>query len=396
MKIFILTYAYEQGIRTQTGGIRKVRELGNAMAKIGHMAVIFLPKAEFVPENDRARHEPYNVINFPILRPISAYLSQFMKPLWVSIRSGDSKPDVIYFRTAPTILPLFLSWLTRAKFIIEINGDILNEERGRMASLYKDPMHFFRMRLTVASERINCRRADAVVALTEGLKKTIMSRYGIPEEKVFVIGSGTNADQCRLLDASECRKSFDLDPEKPYINFIGVLYRHQGLSTLIDGAPLILEKYPDAHFLIGGDGPMRKSWCEKVEKMGLSKAFRFMGVIPFEKLPAFLNTATVCVAPFTRTRGETSPLKLFDYMACAKPVVASAIPPIRSLVEKSGGILSVEPDDPQSLASGIVRLLGNDTERMTMGRSGREYVEKYHRWEKIAADTVSAIESLEN
>jgi glycosyltransferase involved in cell wall biosynthesis len=393
MNIFFLTYAHERGIRMQTGGIRKVRELGNALAKMGHRPAIFLPGDEYIPENDPARHEPYPVIRLPVLRPLSAYLAQFVMPLWFSRRSGGFRPDVVYFRTAPTVLPLLLSRLMKARFVIEINGDILGEERGKRARLWRDTLHYFRMRLTLTSERINCRGANAVVTLTEGLKRTVTGRYGIPGEKVFVIESGTNADHCRPLDPGECRRKFGMDPDQPCVTFIGVLYKHQGIDSLIDAAPLILEKYPETLFLIGGDGPTKNAWIEKAEAAGLSGAFRFMGVIPYERLPEFINTATVCAAPFSGNRGEASPLKVFDYMACGKPVVASDIPSLRPLIGKSGGILPVKPDDPRELASALIGLLGNEGERSRMGRNGRKYIEAHHRWDIIAGETVRALQA---
>ena len=392
MNIFFLTYAHEEGIRSQTGGIRKVRELGNAMAKLGHLAVVFLPKNEYMAENDQARHEPYAVINIPILRPLSAYLAQLFKPLWFSVRSGGVRPDVVYFRTAPTILPLVLSRLTRAKFVIEINGDILGEERGRKATFFRDTIHYLRGRLTLLAERINCRYSDVVVTLTEGLKETVVGRYGIQKGKVFVVASGTNTDHCRPLDMNQSRESLSLEPDKVYINFIGVLYRHQGIDTLIEAAPLVIRRYPDVVFLIGGGGPMLESWHEKVKSIGIQHAFRFLGVVPFERLPFFLNAATLCVAPFRGDRGETSPLKIMDYLACAKPVVCSDIASLRPLVKESAGILPVKPDDPEALAEGIGKLLEDDARRVHMGQNGRRYIEQHHRWEIIAQRTIDAIQ----
>ena len=391
MKIYFLTYAHEQGIQKDTGGIRKVQELAKAFTRADHKAVVFLPKDEFEFERGRVLYKPYGVINITGLRPVCAYLSQFIKPLWLYLCTKDMKPDVIYFRTAPSVLPAFLSWLTRAKFVIEINGDVLGEERGKVASLWRDASHYLRTKLIIVAERINCNAAGAVIALTEGIKEIIVNRYGISPEKIFVINSGTNIDHCRPMSVEQCRKTLGLNGNRHYINFIGVLYKHQGIDTLINAAPSVLEQYPDVIFLIGGGGPMLKLWFQKAEDMGLEKIFRFLGVIPFKKLPLFLNTADICVAPFTGNRGEASPLKLFDYMACGKPVVCSGIPSLRSLVNECKGIISVPPDDSQALASALIGLLNDDSKRESMGGEGRKYIEEHHSWDVIAHKIIDAI-----
>ncbi len=391
MNIFLLTYAHEQGIHKDTGGIRKVRELARAFTRTGNKAVVFLPEDEFKAESGKVLYKPYRVINFPLLRPVFAYLAQFIKPIWLYLRARDMKPDVIYFRTAPSILPVFLSWLTCAKFVIEINGDILGEERGRVASIWQDTSHYLRTRLIVAAERINCNAAHVVIALTEGIKDVIVNRYGISTKKIFVINSGTNIDHCRPMSTEQSRRSFGLSENGRYINFIGVLYRHQGIDTLINAAPSVLEQYPDTIFQIGGGGPMLERWCQKVKEMGLEKVFRFLGVIPYEKLPGFLNTADICVAPFTGNRGEASPLKLFDYMACSKPVVCSGIPSLEFLVKECKGIIPVTPDDSRALASALISLLDDDSKRVSMGDEGRKYVEEHHSWDVIARKTIDAI-----
>ncbi len=392
MNIFLLTYAHEQGIHKDTGGIRKIQELARAFTRTGHKAVVFLPEDELeVEKRGRVLYEPYRVINFPGLRPVFAYLAQFIKPIWLYLRTKDMKPDVIYFRTAPSILPAFLSWLIHAKYVIEINGDVLGEERGKAASIRQDTSHYLRTKLIIAAERMNCNAADAVIALTEGIKEVIVNRCRISPEKIFVINSGTNIDHCKPLNTERCRKAFRLNENRRYINFIGVLYKHQGIDTLINAAPSVLEQYPDVIFQIGGGGPMFKLWFQKAKEMGLGNAFHFLGVIPFKKLPLFLNTADICVAPFTGNRGEASPLKLFDYMACGKPVVCSGIPSLRFLVKECKGIMSVPPDNSQALASALISLLNDDSKRVSMGNEGRKYVEEYHSWDVIARKTIDAI-----
>jgi len=389
MRFYLLNYAYEEGIRADAGGFRKVWELARQLKKTGHEPWVFIPEVEKPETGMSVPCVTYPVVEKIVLRPLSAYFMMFFKP-W--LHSFRYKPDIIYFRTAPTILPIFLAWLTGANFIMEINGDALTEERGKSANIFNDRIHFLRVRFICIAEMLNARASKMIVTLTDGLKKIVADRYRISDRKVFVLESGTNADHCRPMDSRKCRKLLQLDERKRYIVFIGVFYKHQGIDTLIEAAPEILKVNPDTVFLVGGGGPMAGIWREKVRNKGIESAFQFVGVVSYEQLPIFLNSADICVAPFAGNRGETSPLKLFDYMACGKPVVCSDIPSIRSLSRKCGGIVSVPPDDSRALASELLDLLENDLKRHQMGEAGRKYVEKHNSWQVIVRNLVDAID----
>lgn len=388
MRFFLLTYAHEEGIRVNTGGLRKVWELARHLGKAGHDAWVFIPKSEKPKIDIPAPCVSYPVIDTIVLRPLSAYLMLFLKPLFHAFRH---KPDYIYFRTCPTILPIILARLTGARLVLEINGDALTEKRGQIATFRKDTIHYFRVKLICIAEKMNARAAELVITLTKGLKDIIVKRYNIPSKKVVVIESGTNTEHCRPMDNIKCRRMLQLDEQKHYVAFIGVLYSHQGIDTLIDAAPEVLRVCPDVVFLVGGGGPMAEQWQNRVREKNLSAAFRFFGVVPYEQLPVFLNSADICVAPFTMNRGETSPLKLFDYMACGKPVVCSDIPSIRSLAKECEGILTVPPDDSYTIASALITLLTDDSKRARLGIAGRKYVEQYHSWDVIAQKILDAV-----
>ena len=388
MRFFLLTYAYEEGIRVDTGGFRKVWELARHLNNFGHESWVFIPEKERPQIDLPAPCVSYPVIELKILRPLSAYIMLFLKPLFHAFRH---KPDFIYFRTAPTVLPMLLSRLTGAQLILEINGDALTERRGRIAHFWRDYIHYFRVKLICLAEKINARAAKIIITLTEGLKEIVRERYLIPGEKIAVIQSGTNTEHCRPMDKTECRKLLGLDELNRYVGFVGVLYAHQGLDTLIEATPELLRTCPDVVFLIGGGGPMAKVWQDRVRQMNIDKAFRFLGVIPYEELPIFLNAADICVAPFKEDRGETSPLKLFDYMACGKPVVCSDIPSLKSLIEATDGIWAVRPDDSRALASALIALLNDDTKREHMGSEGRKYAVNSHSWDVITHRIIEAI-----
>jgi glycosyltransferase involved in cell wall biosynthesis len=91
----------------------------------------------------------------------------------------------------------------------------------------------------------------------------------------------------------------------------------------------------------------------------------------------------VCVAPFCGDRGETSPVKVFDYLACGRPVVASAIPSVTVLFSRANGVVLVEPDRADALAEAVLDLLARPDEACRLGTEGRTFVEQRFGWDAI-------------
>ena len=138
-----------------------------------------------------------------------------------------------------------------------------------------------------------------------------------------------------------------------------------------------------------GDGPARGTLEAQAEALGLRASVAFVGRVPYARVPLYLGAADCCVAPFTARRGETSPLKLFDYLAAGRPVVASAIPAIADLIKVSGAIVPVPPEDPHLLAEEVAALLGDPQRRQVLGEAGRRYVEAHHGWDLLAKQLLS-------
>src|SRR5581483_4146443 len=97
----------------------------------------------------------------------------------------------------------------------------------------------------------------------------------------------------------------------------------------------------------------------------------------------------VALAPFTASRGETSPLKVVDSLACARPVVVSAIAAVVDIARVSGGCLTVPPDDSAALAGAVTRLLDDPALRRTLGDTGRAWVVRERGWDAVAGRVLS-------
>jgi glycosyltransferase involved in cell wall biosynthesis len=383
MRILFLLYEYDRRVRGGMGGFRHALELAEQWTRMGHQVTILRPRLRRAEEPTPVPVVEIPIIDLPIVRPLIVYALLFAAGV---LRSVRGRPDVVYSREMFAPTPLLLARLFGCPVLLEVNGD---SYRHRSAF---EPR--WRLALLRWIQRVNFKMCDRVIAVTEGLREALLTRFALPPEKVVVIENGTNIERLKPLDPAACRRRLGLPEQSRYVGFAGTFFRYQGVQTLIEAAPLILEKRPEARFLIVGDGEMRKEWEARVRRLGIEAVFDFPGQIPYDAIPYYLGAMDLCVAPFTADRGEGSPLKLFDYMASGRPVIVSEIPAVKSLIERSRALAPVPPDDPNALAQAVLRILGDEKERRRLGEEGRAFVVREQSWEAVARRVLDAIASV--
>lgn len=370
MTIFFLSYEHDPVVQGGMGGFRKIWELAAQCHSEGHRVVLFVPAGTRLPEFSALEAVEIPYLNLPVIRPLLIYAQLLALPLLNAVKVH---PDVIYMRTMHSPLAILLAKVTRALLFIEVNGDSYSYYLTRRASA-------LRLGLIKLIDQVNFRYCDRIIPISKGLQEMLWQRYQVPPEKTVLIESATDPELFRPLDGHTCRQRLGLNPTSRYVGFVGSFFRHQGIDVLIDAAPTIVRRFPDVRFLLVGDGIMRQAWAERISKRGLSPSFIFTGQIPYQEVPLYIGATELCVAPFLADRGDASPLKLFDYLACGRPVVASNIHPLRDLLSRAQGIASVPPEEPEALGKEIVRLLEDKEAARRLGEEGRGWVLKAHSW----------------
>lgn len=133
---------------------------------------------------------------------------------------------------------------------------------------------------------------------------------------------------------------------------------------------------------------------EKVSAQGIAASFLLTGQVPYPGVPLYIGAMDLCVAPFLADRDDASPLKLFDYLACGRPVVVSAIPQLHDLLSRAKGIISVPPEEPEALAKEIVRLLEDQEPAWRLGEKGRQWVLQTHSWHSATRHLLQLCEEV--
>lgn len=180
-----------------------------------------------------------------------------------------------------------------------------------------------------------------------------------------------SAEQTRQL-----RQELKIQCNSPVILYAGNFAPYQGISRLVDAALQVLSYIPNAVFvLVGANNPtdLCSSTRAKLDKRG---ALRVVARQPRARIPRFLAMADVLVSP--RECGGNLPLKIFDYMALGKPIVATDIPVHRMLLNDDRAVL-VGPT-AEALTEAIVRLLRYPGEGQRLGTAAREYLKEKGGW----------------
>jgi len=187
-----------------------------------------------------------------------------------------------------------------------------------------------------------------------------------------------------------------ISDEDVVVAFVGNLALWQGVDILIESAFQLLSKGKKLKFLIIGEGVVKSFLMKKVLDSGYLREFIFTGMIENENIPFLINIAEICVAPFISERNRksgVSPLKVFEYMACGKPVVASRIEGLEFIEEERAGRL-IEPGDVIGLEKALYDLTKEPQERIDMGQRGLQIARERFSWESRATKIERTLKEL--
>ena len=222
-----------------------------------------------------------------------------------------------------------------------------------------------------------------VVALTPFIAGGF-ERIGLPADRVSVEGDAVDlAPFARLPSKDAARAALGLSTTARWVGYLGRFHRfheERGLAELITAFAAVAESDPDACLLAVG-GPMdRVPWYRSIAAAhGLDPdRMRFVDRVPNAEVPTWLAALDVAVMPATATphfRYETSPLKLFEYLAAGLPIVAADLPSIRLVLRDGEDALLAEPENPSAMASAISRLLSDERLATRIASQGRQDVE---------------------
>lgn len=381
----ILVYCDEE-LGVAGGGSRQVVEFVRALAARGHAVRVVAPKPQAVLDGSiglgGARPVWVRVLRLPVLRPL-LYLAGSAVTLFLAM--WREKPDILLWFDSPgQVAPLWCARLMHCPYVLFVNGLPGEELTGLWGWA---PIRG----LVQWALRLAAQQAQAVVSVCREIPLWMQQEWGIEAARCRVIRNGVDPAACVPCDKTEARRRLRLSPDRSYIGFVGGFFPWHGLDTLVEAMAIVRRECPAAMLLLVGDGQTKPELEALVRQRGLEDVVSFVGRVGFDAVPRWIGASDLCVVLHRPTRfypGDS--MKLWEYLACARPVVATAGEGYGDFVERLGAGVSVKSDDASELAKGLLRLLCNPGAANRMGQSGRAAVLESHTWETRAVELEQA------
>jgi glycosyltransferase involved in cell wall biosynthesis len=391
----ILFIAKNVTLAGRTGDAVHARELARELGRIGHNVFVVARDLQGVPADtyrefqkplDMLRSEDNVHIRLPrgrgkLSNPLVRDYHTLRKSILIL---RHYKIDLIYSRSFNAYLEGFLSAFYQIPLVLEINGFELEEREALMGR-----KQYPGKNLIKASSNMFFQRASHIITVTKKIKIRLNDEFKVPLSKMTVVSNGVNP---QLFSPSrkaqnELRNSLKIPENASVISFIGGFDPWHGVELLARSAKKVLAAKPDAHFLMVGDGAMRNKIQGMVARSGIKDKFTFTGKVPHELVPQYINASDICVIPFPEKNThltDSSPIKLYEYMACGKPVLATRVGGVSEIIKASGGGKMVAPESTEAMAIGLIELLNDRKTMRRKGSRGRKYIVKHCTWRKTA------------
>lgn len=234
-----------------------------------------------------------------------------------------------------------------------------------------------------------CKRANAIIAVSEATKRDIVKQYDINPAKIHVVyeAASSHFEPPSPARIALVRKKYDL-PSR-FLIHLSTIEPRKNLNRLLDALLALRQTYPDLHLVLaGGKGWLYEDFFARIEDEGLSGCVHSLGWVPDEDLPAVLAAADLAVQP---SLYEGFGLPILEHMASGQVVAASSY---SSHPEVGGDAAAYfDPTDVLEMTAVIRRLLNDQNEYDHRRRLGLEQAGKFS-WQRAARETTAVYESL--
>jgi glycosyltransferase involved in cell wall biosynthesis len=373
----------------------RVTRLARALEEAGYEICVICPKGkgQYATEQTTNKMRVYTYRLFApssgVLSYLLEYLNSLVSTFVLSLRAlRDPGFDIIHACNPPDIFFL-IAWIYRLfgkKFVFD-QHDL---SPALYLSRFPRP-NGLAYRALVLLERLSYRTADIVLTTNSSYKRIATARGGVPADRVFVVRNGP----MEIRDGAEPDPSFRRG-HKFLVYYMGRISPQDGVDHLLRAASrLVSAGRDDVYFLVTGDGDSLGGLRVMARDLGLDGHIGFTGwVADREMLSKLLSSADVCVAPEPKNplNEHSTFIKVMDYMAAGKPIVAYDLHETRFSAEKAA--LYATPNNVEDFAAKIEELLGDKERRKIMGEYGRRRVKEALSWDRSLETLLEAYRSL--
>jgi len=369
------------------GASTHVLEVARGLAGIGDTVHVLSRRLD---RSQPKRESSDGVVIHRIFRGI---LNPFPGSGYARVERGENETDGIrrsFYRSyLSTLFPLYAGLVSLDLIRRHRIQVILERETAFGAGAFASVRSGVPLVLEVVGPRYSQQSmaaAKMVLAYTRAMVK------GADNAKVTIVDAGVDLEKFRpdRPQGAGVRTRLGLGESQLLVGYVGTFQPWHGLDCLMVAARTLARELPQLRLLLVG--PYSGSVRETAKSLEVDGICMFAGPVPYDGVPAYVNACDVMVAPYDpsrsplrASRGIGSPLKVLEYMACAKPVVTTDLEPTNRIRDISNAALLVQPGDAVALADALRTLLLDRGKAELMGQIGRTLVERGYSWREFAA-----------
>ncbi|RLI73150.1 hypothetical protein DRO97_08015 [Archaeoglobales archaeon] len=283
----------------------------------------------------------------------------------------------LYFIIYRLILTIYIIWL-----LFKYRFDIVIE-RNSAKGIGVLPAWLFQIQRVVEVidsdfSKIQLGLADRILAYTRNIIPEVF------QNKVILTYAGVDINLFKCIESKDVRERYGLSKERVVV-YVGESSEWHGADRLLGTAEML--KSDKVKFLM--IGKQLEALRRGAERKGIADKFVFVGFVPHEEVPKFISAADVGIAPYKLNEDMQkkgfyfSPIKIFEYMACGKPVIASDLDIIREVILSNRCGMLAKPGDAKEFAMRI-KMLSDRNVCKKMGKNGKKAVLRRYTWDKVA------------
>lgn len=383
MRYFVYYYLYDERIKNVLGGPIKVFDLCSNLVKMGHEVVLFSPDCGFPEKQTTARVIKIPALGVPILG-ILWHEALLLLASLLELRNG--RCSAVYVRTTTSFVPLLIKKLTGAVLLTEVNDDPFFRYASTSGAMK------LKLPLVRLCDRVNLKSSDAIFPVNFHIKTALANNLGISADRMVVIPSGANTDLFKPYDRKQACAELSLEFGLRYVCFVGSLNSWNDYGLLVTSAKVVCRTGPDIRYLMLGD--LGEAQAVIISESGLAERFILRGRVAPLEAAKHIACAAVCLSAITPATEAMMPVKIFDYLACARPVVAAMPPGVENIFEGCGAVAVTPSGDIQAFTAATLRFLSDPDLAARLGAEGRDYIVKHYDRSAVAEQIVSITKKL--
>ncbi|MDA1013813.1 MAG: glycosyltransferase family 4 protein [Planctomycetota bacterium] len=366
-----IVYLANTRIPSRVASSVHVMKMCQALAHNGHDVVLMNPRNSDLEDNVDDVFDYYGVDRCFRLVTLPAPRHKFARLLrydsFVNWKVRREQPDLVYARCHG----LYLYRLERIGLPFVLESHVVTREQAALRRIYASP-HFRRL-----------------VVISNALKQLYLDELQLPESSITVAHDGADESKCQSPIAGRCSQLI--------VGYVGNLFAGRGIELIVE----LAERCPFADFrLLGGHAEDITRWQTELTERQLEN-ITLHGFVPPSQTDEFRQSCDVLIAPYQQkvmTAGDQpfdtsqwmSPLKVFEYMAAGRAIIASDMPSLREVLRPDDTAILCRPDCVDEWALAIRRLFEDATLRRTLGTSARDEFRRHYTWHSRARNILDS------